>query len=253
MFLPQRLQWALNRRLERELLRRGFARDYRGYPDFDEDVLRFVERVQPYTQASPERIACLRAAVRYVSRRKIPGAIVECGVGKGGSMLAAALTLMEEGKTDRDLWLFDTFVGMTAPTAVDIDYRGRAAAETTVFVEPERLAAESGSEWIRSVRSLLVNAGYDGNRLRLIKGPVEETIPAQAPAEIALLRLDTDWYASTRHELEHLYPRVANGGVLIVDDYGHYRGCRLAVDEYFACTPILLQRIDYTGRLALKV
>ena len=83
---------------------------------------------------------------------------------------------------------------------------------------------------------------------------MEDTLPEQAPSRIALLRLDTDWYESTRHELIHLYPRLSQGGVLIVDDYGHWDGCRLAVDEYFAteADPVLLTRIDYTGRICVK-
>jgi O-methyltransferase len=83
---------------------------------------------------------------------------------------------------------------------------------------------------------------------------VERTLPDRAPAEIALLRLDTDWYESTRHELVHLYPRLSAGGVLIVDDYGHWAGAKRAVDEYLGeqAEPLLLHRIDYTGRIAIK-
>ena len=98
------------------------------------------------------------------------------------------------------------------------------------------------------------STGYPSERIHLIKGMVEETLPAQAPERLALLRLDTDWYASTKHELEQLYPRVSPGGVLIIDDYGHYEGARNAVDEYFASRGehVLLQRIDWTGRMVLK-
>jgi hypothetical protein len=97
-------------------------------------------------------------------------------------------------------------------------------------------------------------SGYDAARLRFVKGKVEDTVPAQAPARIAILRLDTDWYESTRHELEHLDPRLSPGGVLIIDDYGHWAGCRQAVDEYFASRKLhaLLNRVDYTGRIAVK-
>ena len=92
------------------------------------------------------------------------------------------------------------------------------------------------------------------DHVHFVPGPVEQTLPDHAPDPIAILRLDTDWYASTRHELEHLFPRVAPGGVLIVDDYGHWEGARRAVDEYFARSDdrILLQRIDYTGRIGVK-
>ncbi|MGH9122674.1 MAG: TylF/MycF/NovP-related O-methyltransferase, partial [Acidimicrobiales bacterium] len=83
-----------------------------------------------------------------------------------------------------------------------------------------------------------------------IAGMVEETLPASVPEEIALCRLDTDWYASTSHEMRCLFPRIAEGGVLLVDDYGHYKGARKAVDEYFdqVGLAVLLHRIDYTGR-----
>ena len=85
-----------------------------------------------------------------------------------------------------------------------------------------------------------------------VQGLVEDTIPDQAPDRIALLRLDTDWYESTRHELEHLSPRLATERVLIIDDYGRWEGARATVNEYFANEPVLMNRIDYTGRLILK-
>jgi hypothetical protein len=104
------------------------------------------------------------------------------------------------------------------------------------------------------VRERVESTGYPPERIHLIEGRVEDTLPATAPDRLALLRLDTDWYASTRHELLHLYPLLGDGGVLIVDDYGHYEGARQAVDEYFAerGETVLLQRIDYTGRMAVK-
>ena len=107
---------------------------------------------------------------------------------------------------------------------------------------------------MEDVRSNLLRTGYDKERLKFIKGKVEDTIPNSAPNEISILRLDTDWYQSTRHELIHLYPRLAKGGVLIIDDYGYWQGCRKAVDEYFNETtaPILLNRVDHTGRIAVK-
>jgi len=105
-----------------------------------------------------------------------------------------------------------------------------------------------------AVRATLTQSGYPTGRLHFVRGPVETTLPEHAPERLALLRLDTDWYESTRHELQHLYPRLSEGGVLIVDDYGHWEGARRAVDEYFERHPPapLLNRIDYTGRIAVK-
>jgi len=222
-------------------------------PDIDEDARVIVETVAPFTMTSPERIVALRDAVRHVCRHRIAGDIVECGVWRGGSMMAAALSLLECGDR-RMLHLFDTFEGMSPPGQMDRDIAGAAAAGL--------LAAEdrrSGDTWayspLEEVRANLLSTGYPSELVRFVPGRVEETIPGQAPDRIAVLRLDTDWYESTRHELEHLYPRLAVGGVLIIDDYGHWQGARRAVDEYLAATGarLFLSRIDYTGRLAVKL
>lgn len=98
------------------------------------------------------------------------------------------------------------------------------------------------------------STAYPMENVHLVKGKVEDTIPKILPSQIALLRLDTDWYESTRHELIHLYPNLVKNGVLIIDDYGHWRGSKQATDEYFdgfAPKPFL-QRVDYTGRLSIK-
>src|SRR4051812_32320119 len=92
--------------------------------------------------------------------------------------------------------------------------------------------------------------GYTADKLVFVQGLVEETLLNLVLEEVSILRLDTDWYASTKATLEHLYPSLASGGILIADDYGHYKGQRMAVDEYFASAqePILLNRIDYSCR-----
>jgi hypothetical protein len=148
--------------------------------------------------------------------------------------------------------LFDTFEGMSAPSAVDRTVDGTPAAAV--------LAATRRGEgvWcyapLEEVQANIGKTGYLAERVRYIKGRVEDTIPAKAPSAVAVLRLDTDWYDSTRHELMHLYPRVSRNGVLMIDDYSDWMGARKAVDEYFALLdhPVLLQRIDATGRLGLK-
>jgi predicted O-methyltransferase YrrM len=114
------------------------------------------------------------------------------------------------------------------------------------------------NEWcfspLEEVERNLRSTGIDPARLRFVEGKVEDTIPATAPERISVLRLDTDWYESTWHELTHLYPRLSPGGVLIVDDYGHWQGAREAVDRYFGevAEPILLARTDYTGRIGVR-
>jgi len=98
----------------------------------------------------------------------------------------------------------------------------------------------------------MASTGYNMNRVHLHRGLVEETIPRFAPDRISILRLDTDWYESTKHDLVHLWPRLSPGGILIIDDYGHFAGARDAVDEFFASQPIFLFRVDYTVRMAVK-
>jgi hypothetical protein len=203
---------------------------------------------------SPERVYSVCKAVEYVARNRIAGSLVECGVWRGGSMMAAAMTLVRLGDTSRDLYLFDTFAGMTEPTSYDETFDGVDAR--TAWQQ------ESGgaplNAWchatLEDVVANLSSTGYPRARLNFVQGPVEETLPSRAPDRISLLRLDTDWYESTRHELEHLYPRLERGGVLIVDDYGHWKGARKAVDEYLESLPTvpLLARIDFTGRMAIK-
>lgn len=216
--------------------------------DLPEQDQRILQQIRGYTQTSPERVHALLEAVRYVQRAQIPGAIVECGVWRGGSMMAAALAILDSGAPLRDLYLFDTFSGMSEPTRADVDYKGRTAAQ---YLErnPDLNAVE-----IDEVERNLASTGYAAGRVHFVKGKVEDTLPESAPPEIALLRLDTDWYESTRHELVHLFPRVVKHGVVIIDDYGHFEGCRRAVDEYLTSldAPVLLNRIDYTGRILVK-
>ncbi|MGL5824325.1 MAG: TylF/MycF/NovP-related O-methyltransferase [Nocardioides sp.] len=184
---------------------------------------------------SPEKLFALITAVRYVVDQGVDGAIVECGVWRGGSMHAIARTLDECGAHDRSLYLFDTFEGMTEPTDRDHKLVGGKAADL--------LQAASKEKWVWAIASTEdVEAGlrtlpYPYDRFTLVKGPVEETIPEHAPESIALLRLDTDWYESTKHELEHLYGRLQPGGVLIIDDYGTWAGSKEATDEFLAGLP----------------
>lgn len=218
-----------------------------------------VERALPYTMTGIARLQALIDAVRYVEQRGIAGGFAECGVWRGGSVLAMIETLRCAGATPRDVWLYDTFEGMTEPTDADTSAfeppalsTWKEATERGERPWADLFGAETFNEGL--VRATLQDTGYPAQRLHFVRGPVEETLPARLPdGPLALLRLDTDWYESTRHELEHLYPLLATGGVLIIDDYGHFEGARRAVDEYFAAHgALMLTRIDYTGRIAVK-
>ncbi|HUS21499.1 MAG TPA: TylF/MycF/NovP-related O-methyltransferase [Aeromicrobium sp.] len=240
---------SVQRKVQAGLKRRGYELRRVTLSHFDPPTAATIEAVAPYTLTSPERVAATCEAVRYITRYGIPGAIVECGVWRGGNSLAAARTLLELDVTDRDLYLFDTFEGMTKPGDEDRDHDGNQAAEMirAGVVDEDWCAAP-----LDDVRATLRTVAYPEGRIHLIPGRVEDTIPGKAPDQIALLRLDTDWYESTRHELEHLIDRLSDNGILIIDDYGHWEGARKAVDEWLATfdRPVFLARTDYTGRIA---
>jgi O-methyltransferase len=223
--------------------------------DLEPEFLELYERCRGQTMTSIERMHALYGATRYVVESGVPGDFVECGVWRGGSVMLIALTLLRLGCTDRCLWLYDTFDGVTPPSGDDIhETSGRPASE--ILAQREKTADDPF--WAVAPRTVvernLRGTGYPAARCRYVEGDVLSTLPADAPPRIALLRLDTDWHSSTRHELDHLYPRVARGGVLIVDDYGYWRGARKATDDYLASLRVrpLLHRIDYTGRLCVK-
>jgi hypothetical protein len=188
-------------------------------------------------------------AVRYLEHAGIEGPIVECGVWRGGSMMAAALTLVELGATDRELVMFDTFTEMPLPDERDTHMSGKGGPEFFA----EQVAGNDVYDLLPldRVRALIEETGYPAERMRFVPGLVEETIPEHAPEAIALLRLDTDWYRSTIHEMRHLYPRIVSGGIVLVDDYGEFAGARQAVDEFLAedGRPVLLNRVDFSCRL----
>ena len=201
--------------------------------DISASYLNIINAVSDYAMTSVERINALISAVDYVVDCNIEGDYIECGVWCGGSTMAAALQLLDRNNTDRQLYLYDTYEGMPAPTKFDFSLRSRSAQDK--FNETK--ISENSSTWcfanLEDVQRTIGLTAYPIDKVTFVKGKVEDTIPAKVPEKIAILRLDTDWYASTKHEMEHLYPLLVKGGVLIIDDYGHWEGCRKAIDEYF--------------------
>ncbi len=240
------------RRLGFDLVRADGAAGERLPRDMTGEEREIYRRVEPYTMTSVERVLALSRAVRYVVENGVAGDFVECGVWRGGSAMTVALTLLGVGEAARTLHLYDTFEGMPAPSEKDARYDGALASD--LLAESPRDAPVWAAATLDDVRANMSATGYPQERVRYVCGKVEETIPREAPERIALLRLDTDWYESTKHELEHLYPRLERGGLLIIDDYGHWRGAREATDEYFkdARPAPFFHRIDYTGRMTVK-
>ena len=224
------------------------------FPDFEPSFNSIMETCKPFTMTSEERLYSFNKSVEYIVKNNIEGDIVECGVWKGGSSMCAMLSLVQLNAANRNFFLYDTFEGMSEPSEMDANLLG---------VDAKNLLSQSEKTtedvmWcyapIDDVKNNISKTQYPSNLINYVKGKVEDTIPNTLPDKIAILRLDTDWYESTYHELVHLFPKLVTGGVIIIDDYGHWKGAREAVDQYFKeqGVQILLNRIDYTGRIGIK-
>ncbi|MCI0562872.1 MAG: TylF/MycF family methyltransferase [Nitrososphaera sp.] len=219
-------------------------------PDMDSAFHEIYNQCREYTMTNVDKMYSLYRAVEYVSRCKIPGDIVECGVWKGGSCMLVALTLMKMGERNRKIYLYDTFEGMSEPMEKDqMIHDGRMAVDIFKETESESYHRVKCFSPLDEVTKNIFSTGYPPDNLVFVKGKVEETLPATTPQTISILRLDTDWYESTYHEVVHLYPKLSKKGVLILDDYGFWKGAREAADRYFDQnkTDILLNRIDPEG------
>lgn len=210
--------------------------------------LELYAKVAPYTMLCKEKLYANYLAIYHLVERKKDGAIVECGVWKGGSILLMLYTLKACNACHYPIWLFDTFAGMSKPTQEDTQ---------PVQQWWQRQVCGSHNQWCYAprtdVEALLATSGYPPHLLHFVQGDVLETIPKHLPQTIALLRLDTDWYASTWHEMCHLYPRLQKGGIVMIDDYGTWRGARQAVDRYFTNQPRpLLWKVGRGARIGIK-
>jgi O-methyltransferase len=230
---------------------------YRDIIEDDPDDLYFqktIDKFAPYTMTVLRGIEpsySLYKAVQYVVENKIPGDFVECGVWRGGSVILMALALAHFGDTNRKIFLYDTFTGMTKPDEKDVDWDG-LNLQKKWEKDPSTQWGYGGS--LEEVRKNVYTSNYPKDNFVFVKGSVEHTLPDTVPENCALLRLDTDWYASTYHELVHLYPTLSVGGILIIDDYGWCRGARQATDQYIKENKLnlFLSRIDESVRLAVK-
>jgi predicted O-methyltransferase YrrM len=213
----------------------------RGYNRFSDDQFaRLYREVRPYTMSTDRRLRGLYAAVQRVATDKIPGDVVECGTARGGSAALLGMAIREAGYP-RTLWVFDTFEGIPPPTSADPDH-DIAALYTGDF---------RGE--IDQVRDLFKRVGILDHS-RLVKGLFQDTVPRCEVGPIAVLHLDGDWYESVKVCLDHLYDRVSPGGVIQIDDYGHWEGARKAVHEFLADRrlSVSLRYLDYTGRQFTK-
>lgn len=225
-------------------------------PVIDKDVVfkKIYDQCKVFTMTNKEKMYTLYKAVEYVVKAKIPGDFVECGVWRGGSAMLIARALLELKVIDRKIYLYDTFEGMAEPTSDDYRVSNHRLHAIDKWKEEQE---KDHFEWcyasLTEVKDNLTLTGYPESNIIFVKGKVEDTIPHTLPSQISLLRLDTDFYESTKHELVHLFPVLAKNGVLIIDDYGCWAGSKKATDEYFDNKPILLNRIDNQAIIGVKI
>jgi len=223
------------------------------FPDAVPWEMEIMKAISPHTMTPPERQWALIRAVEHVVMHEIPGDIVECGVWKGGNLMLAGLVL-NQMQSQRTIFAYDTFAGMSAPTEFDRKTQGGMA------VDEKFSALDRGdfNEWcygpLNTVKNNIQSVGLSLSSFRFIQGKCEDTLalPENLPDKISILRLDTDWYESTKAELEVLYDRLSPGGILILDDYGDWAGAKKAVDEYFGNKMPFLCRIDRSCRIAVR-
>jgi len=221
----------------------------------DEEIT-IIEHSRPFTMLSDPRLWACISSTKYIVNNDVPGAIVECGIWQGGASMSMMSTLLLLDAESREFFLFDTFKGMTGPSVVDMDPSG----VTATYLMGRTVKKEGSNIWciaeLDDVKRNVATTNYPNQLVRFIQGDVTETLELEEnlPNEIALLRLDTDWYESTKKELNILFPRLVKGGVCIIDDYGHWSGARRALDEYLLEHQIfpLMHVSDYTGRVFVK-
>jgi hypothetical protein len=191
-----------------------------------DDLADDLELVKPYTKSTPERLASMADALRAIEEEEIPGDIVECGVWRGGNIMLARLMCPQ-----RVCWIYDTFDGMTEPGPFDVKRDGERA------IDRWHAKQAGGTKWdavsLDELQAGFVAIGLSMEKIHFVSGRVENSLQVVRPFRVAILRLDVDWYEPTKAALQALYARVVRKGFLIVDDYGHWMGCKKAVDEYF--------------------
>jgi O-methyltransferase len=226
------------------------------YPESYKDIF---YKVQPYTMTTAQRIFAICNAIDYLVKHKIEGDIVGCGVWRGGVIMAGIETLQKSNDTGRQIYLYDTFEGMTTPSHhYDIKSGGNTGVGKTAEELYKNATTDDYVFCYSSLDEVKQNIGalnYPSERVHYIKGLVEDTIPTVLPEKISLLYFSIGFYKPVLHTLEHLYPRLVPGGVIVISDYGDWEGTKKAVDEFIENhkIPLLLNRIDNTGRIGVKI
>lgn len=243
---------------EVSISRRGT--DQLGY-DLLAEANETIRVIRSHTMLPYRRLVTLYQQAVFCEATNLPGSFVECGVWKGGAVGLMALANLRHGSTRRHLHLFDSFEGLPEPDqSVDGQRATEFAQRVGGGVGGKLVALEGAFEGVGTLevnQELLEQTiGYPPEYLHYHKGWFQDTLPEQAAdvGEIAILRLDGDWYSSTKLCLMHLYEKVVRGGFVVLDDYGWFEGSKKAVDEFMEREGVkaFLNHIDNAGRYWIK-
>lgn len=223
--------------------------------EIDEANKKLIEECMPFSMTGPKRMIALNFCLKNILDNKVDGDFVECGVWRGGNLILVQ-KIFNKHFSNKSIYGYDTFEGMSEPTEFDVDHRNKLAK---TLLEKSNKKNDTLNIWAYVNKETVIkniNQNLSNNKIKLIKGKVEQTlkINENLPKKISILRLDTDWYESTKIELEILYPLLERNGFLIIDDYGHFKGARKAVDEYFGKfeKKPYLHIVDYSCRIIQK-
>jgi len=229
------------------------------FPEATSAEIDIVKTAAKFSMTSMDRVFCLLRAIQHVNNNNLDGDFVECGVWKGGNLILFKKMIEKLNIKNKKIYGFDTFEGMPEPTDDDRaadGFLGGLKAEYYMRVQKKDINVDNIHNYapIEMVEKNFINNTNDKDNLLLIKGKVEDTLKilSNIPEKISILRLDTDWYESTKFELEVLYPRLVKNGVLIIDDYGEWSGSRKATNEYFKDKKVAMFKIDRAARLIFK-
>ena len=202
-------------------------------------TLRLIHSLRDYTAVLPTRLGTLHRLARDIDQHSVRGDVVECGVYNGGSAALMA-SVCTRSPMDRKIWLFDSFEGLPQPTERD----GEKARGCIWWCHGD----------LAKVRTIFDKLRISDSGVHIVKGWFRNTFPGVDIGEIALLHIDADWYDSVRLCFERFYENVQPGGYIVIDDYGHWEGCRRATDEFLKerSIEVKLTRVDYTGRYFRK-
>lgn len=226
------------------------------FPEVTEFEKNLFEISADYTMTSNERIFSLIKSIDFIRHNNVQGDFVECGVWRGGNLIIFQ-KLIEKYNLKKKIYAFDTFEGMSKPEEIDKTFDGKSSIELLEKLNKRNVDRDNNiliaDCSLEKVKENFKKFSSQEN-LICIKGKVEETLEKKdnLPDKISILRLDTDWYSSTKKELETLFPLLEKNGILIIDDYGYWQGAKKAVDEYFKDKKVAMFKIDFTGRLIIK-